>query len=200
MKDTGSEELKIEEIPNIEDKDRPIGAAPIALAPFDRSVDMKIWNRRWKVYWLWLEGNMTQADIAVMLDVDPWTINKDLAAIREQLRFVPEHLEARINEIYMRIVLARNEAMQAARNAELDHAKAKLYEVAQKWDKNLLDRFTIPGRKGADTTEDNKLLKQFFEYLGETYKAEGVEHYMDWVKRRTALENQLKPGAKTDHR
>ena len=29
---------------------------PYGLTPFDRSVDMKIWNHRFKIYWLWLEG------------------------------------------------------------------------------------------------------------------------------------------------
>ncbi|GAG53898.1 unnamed protein product [marine sediment metagenome] len=87
---------------------------------------MKIWNRRFKIYWLWLEGDLTQQEIADTIGYNIWTVNKDLAAVREALRFVPERLEDFIRETYMRMVFTRNEIQQEARAAEKPSDKAKM--------------------------------------------------------------------------
>ena len=165
---------------------------PYALAPFDRSVDMKIWNRRWKIYWLWLEADVTQEEIAEIVGVDRWTVNKDLAAMREFLRFVPARVENLIQEIYMRMVLTRNEAQGAARLAEKATDKAKLYAVVADLDKKMLERFTQRSGKTDVRIEAPDLGKYTLEYLGETYGPEAVKHCLEWVDKRVRFEGTIK--------
>jgi len=168
---------------------------PYALAPFDRSVDMKIWNRRWKTYWLWLEADLTQDEIGEIVGVDRWTVNKDLKAIREFLRFIPERLENQIQEIYMRMVLTRNEIQADARNAEKPADKAKLWTVVASMDNKILERFTQI-KTGGKTTEARistpDLAKLALEYLGEIYGAEAVQHFLGWIEKRVRFEGALK--------
>lgn len=186
-----------EESPNDEKPSKEIvieqrAAMPYALAPFDRSVDMKIWNRRWKIYWLWLESDLTQEEIAEIVGKDRWTVNKDLAAIREFLRFVPTRVENIIQEIYMRMVLTRNEAQGAARDAKKPADKAKLYAVVADLDKKMLERFTQRSGKTEVHIDTPDLGKLALEYLGETYGPDAVQHFLGWMEKRVRFEDTTK--------
>lgn len=165
---------------------------PYALVPFDRSVDMKIWNRRFKVYWLWLEGDLTQEEIANLLGKDEWTINKDLKAIREYLQFVPQRMEDFIRESYMRMVFTRNEVQQEARNAPKAIDKARLYTIVASLDSKILERFTQRGGKTDVHIEAPDMGKYLLSYIGETYGAEAVKHAIDWVDRKVRHDEYIK--------
>lgn len=168
-------------------------AMPYALAPFDRSVDMKIWNRRFKAYWLWLEGDLTQDEIAELLGYDKWTINKDLKAIREYLQFVPQRMEDFIRESYMRMVFTRNEVQQEARSAPKPIDKARLYTIVAALDSKILERFTQ--RRGGKTEvniEAPDMGKYLLAYIGETYGSDSVKHALDWVDKKVRHDEYLK--------
>ena len=169
---------------------------PYALTPFDRSVDMKIWNRRWKVYWLWLEADLTQEEIGKIVGVERWTIVQDLKAMRKFLRFVPERIENTIQEIYMRMVMTRNEIQGDARRAEKPSDKAKLWNVVATIDNKILERFTqrTLGKTGqADDTrlEAPNLGQYALEYIGETYGPDAVEHCLEWMEKRVRFQSTL---------
>ncbi len=169
---------------------------PYALAPFDRSIDMKIWNRRWKIYWLWLEADLTQEEIAKMVGIERWTVNKDLAAIREFLRFVPQRYEDMLQEIYMRMVHSRNEIQQDARNAEKYSDKAKLWTIVGNMDSKLLERFTQ--RKGkadvhVDAPASSDMGKFLLEYIGETYGPDAVKHALKWMENKVRFATAMAP-------
>ena len=169
---------------------------PYALTPFDRSVDMKIWNRRWKVYWLWLEADLTQEEIGKIVGVERWTIIQDLKAMRKFLRFVPERLENTIQEIYMRMVMTRNEIQGDARRAEKPSDKAKLWNVVATIDNKILERFTQRTLGKTGQADDARLeapnLGQYaLEYLGETYGPEAVEHCLEWMDKRVRFQSTL---------
>ena len=190
------EPAKDEEKPPMEIVVEERASMPYALAPFDRSVDMKIWNRRWKVYWLWLEADLTQDEISEIVGVDRWTINKDLKAMREFLRFIPERLENQIQEIYMRMVLSRNEMQADARNAEKPADKAKLWAVVATMDTKILERFTQLRVKGkvetrVERVESGDLGKYVLEYLGETYGPDAVQHCLEWVDKRVRFQSSI---------
>lgn len=167
-------------------------AMPYSLTPFDRSVDMKIWNRRFKVYWLWLEGDLTQQEIADSIGYNIWTVNKDLAAVREALRFVPERLEDFIRETYMRMVFTRNEIQQEARAAEKPTDKAKLYDIVADYDTKILERFTQRGGKTDVHIESPDMGKYALEYLGQIYGSEAVEHCLEWMEKKIRFEGAIK--------
>ncbi len=169
---------------------------PYALTPFDRSVDMKIWNRRWKVYWLWLEADLTQEEIGKIVGVERWTIIQDLKAMRKFLRFVPERLENTIQEIYMRMVMTRNEIQGDARRAEKPSDKAKLWNVVATIDNKILERFTQRTLGKTGQADDARLeapnLGQYaLEYIGETYGPDAVEHCLEWMEKRVRFQSTL---------
>jgi len=157
---------------------------PYGLTPFDKSVDMKIWNRRFKVYWLWLEGDMTQQQIADSLGKNIWTINKDLAAVRDALRFVPQRLEDFIRETYMRMVFTRNEVQQEARATKTALDKSRLYSVVASYDMKILERFTQRGGKTDVHIESPDMGKYALEYIGETYGSDAVQHCLEWMEKK----------------
>jgi len=165
---------------------------PYSMTHFDRSVDMKIWNRRFKIYWLWLEGDLTQQEIADTIGYNIWTVNKDLAAVREALRFVPERLDDFIRETYMRMVFTRNEIQQEARAAEKPSDKAKLYDVVADYDKKILERFTQRGGKTDVHIESPDMGKYALEYLAEIYGPEAVEHCLEWMEKKVRFQGAVK--------
>jgi len=165
---------------------------PYSMTHFDRSVDMKIWNRRFKIYWLWLEGDLTQQEIADSIGYNIWTVNKDLAAVREALRFVPERLEDFIRETYMRMVFTRNEIQQEARTAEKPSDKAKLYDIVADYDKKILERFTQRGGKTDVHIESPDMGKYALEYIAEIYGSEAVEHCLEWMEKKIRFERAVK--------
>ena len=116
--------------------------------------------------------------------------------MRKFLRFVPERIENTIQEIYMRMVMTRNEIQGDARRAEKPSDKAKLWNVVATIDNKILERFTQRTLGKTGQADDARLeapnLGQYaLEYLGETYGPEAVEHCLEWMDKRVRFQSTL---------
>lgn len=165
------------------DKDEERLAPYVTSPPYGRNVDIKIMNRAWKAYWLYLEGSYSMTQIGEMVGgVTRQQVAKDLEWVREQMKFSPKTFEETVREIYIRCVFARNEIMIEARKAGTVYEKAKLWSVVADYDKKLLERFTQIQKPGA--VQPDELGKLAIDFISMKWGGTALDEFKKFFEQR----------------
>lgn len=163
----------------------------------ERNLDIKRENRRFRVYFLYLDGK-TQEEIADILTVSRDTVMEDLNAIRRRIAEQPPwDMETIRQETYMRMVALRNKILEDAEEVENANSRARLYDVATSIELKILERYTQTGGKEVRVTGGGDMGKAVVDYIREKFGPEQLTDFIKWYERRTKsserLEAALKP-------
>lgn len=161
--------------------------------------DIKRENRRFRVYFLYLDGK-SQQGIADILEISRDTVISDLNLILLRLsERPPRDMEGIRQDTYNRMVTLRNEALEESRKATFPMHKAKLMDVAAKLDVKILERFTQLGKgKEVRITGDDDLGKNVVDYLREKFGPEQLDDFIAWYERRVKAKSRLNVTAKVE--
>jgi len=161
---------------------------------YETPIDIKREHRRFKVYFLYLDGQ-TQESIADILGVHRDTIVNDLNIVLNRIKDRPPmDMEMIRTDTYMRMVTMRNKILEDAERAENFNSKANLYEVAAKMDMQILQRYTQPGKESTKTASE--MGEAVVDYIREKFGPEQLKDFVEWYERRNASKNRLKKALK----
>lgn len=148
-------------------------------------------RKEW-VWFLWLTQH-TQEEIAGIVGCSRGTVVNDLNDMKEQLAKHPidhEHVR-QLALIQMRFAFA--EIIHAARDAESEHAKAKLYDVAAGIQEKILDRFTQAATINQRAVKSEMDRAQaLIEYMIEKYGPDSLDGFEEWYTKRKVAKAEYK--------
>ena len=164
--------------------------------PIEQNLDLKREQRRFRVYFMYLDGQ-SQTAIAEVLEIGRSTVVEDLNEMRRRVAERPIlDMEAIRQETYQRMVTLRSEIIAAARETNSVTGKPKLYEAASKIDLKILERYTQTKGQIAETKKSSDIGIAVIDYLKERFGPEEITKFTAWYENRIKVESRIKEALK----